>query len=81
MGHQINLQKARRRPVPVIVGTYRNAYSHRLFTPASAPAARDGTDWFQETVQGGGTGSQQSTPYLGVESEVAMALHGLHQVR
>ena len=81
MGNQVDFQKARRRPLPVIVGTYRNPFSHRLFTPASAPAARDGTDRFQETVQGGCTGAQQPTPYLGVESEVAMALHGLHQVR
>ena len=80
MGHQINLQKARRRSVPVIVSTYRNAFSHRLSTPAFTPAAGSGTDGFQETVESGGAGDQQPLPYFGVESEVAMALHGLHQV-
>ena len=80
MGHQIDFQKPRRRPVPVIVGTYRNPSSHRLPTPAFAPAARSGTDGFQETVQGGGASHQQPLTHPRVQIEVAMALHGLHQV-
>ena len=80
MNHQINLQKTRRRSVPVIVGTYRNAFSHRLSTPAFAPAAGSGTDGFQETVERGCAGGQQPTPYFGVEIEVAMERHGHLQV-
>ena len=47
MGHQIDFQKPRRRPVPLIVGTYRNPFSHRLPTPAFAPAACDGRMGFR----------------------------------
>ena len=36
---QVYFQKARRRSVPIIVGSYRDAFGHRLPTPASAPAA------------------------------------------
>ena len=43
-------------------------------------SARSGTDGFQETVESGCAGSQQPTSHLGVESEMTMALYGLHQV-
>ena len=75
-----NLQEVRRRSVPIIVGTYRNAFSHRLSPPAFAPAARSGTDRFQETDESGGTGSQWPVSYLGVAIDVAMAFQGIHQV-
>ena len=58
---------------------YRNAYSHRLPTPAFAPAARDGTDGFQQTVESGCTGGQQPVSYLRVKIEMTMAFHGIHE--
>ena len=80
MGHQIDFQKPRRRPVPLIVGTYQNPFSHRPAYAGVRAGCLRWADGFQETVQGGGAGHQQPLTHPRVQIEVAMALHGLHQV-
>ena len=77
--HQVNLQESRRR-IPIGEGPYRNIAARRLLPPASEPAARRCPDGPEQPVQGGGAGRQQSLTHPRVQIQVAMALHGLHQV-
>ena len=80
MGHQVNLQETRWRSVPVVVGPDRNPLSHGPPAPRSAPAPCRGTNWFQQPIQRGCAGGQQPAPHLRVELQMAMALHGRHQM-
>ena len=79
--HQVNLQVARWRRIPIGEGPYRNIAARRLLPPASEPAARRRCpDGLEQPVQGGGAGRQQSLAHPRVQIQVTMALHGLHQV-
>ena len=57
-----------------------NTLAHRLSAPTLATVARSGADGFQEMVESGCVGARQSLPYPWIESEMAMAFHGVHQV-
>ena len=78
--HQVNLQESRWRRIPIGEGSYRNIAAWRLPPPASEPAARRCPDGLEQPVQGGGAGRQQSLTHPRVQIQVAMALHGLHQM-
>ena len=80
MGHQVNLQETRWGPVPIGEGAHWNVAAWRQVPPALAPTGHGGTDRLEQPVQRGRTGRQQSLPYLGVQIQMTMALHGLHQV-
>jgi len=78
--HQVNLQVSRWRPIPIGEGRHPNIAAQRLLPPASEPAARRCPDGLEQSVQGGGAGCQQPLAHPRVQIQVAMALHGLHQV-
>ena len=78
--HQVNLQESRWRRIPIGEGPHRNIAAQRLLPPASEPAARRRPDGLEQPVQGGGAGRQQSLTHPRVQIQVAMALHGLHQM-
>ena len=88
--HQVNLQVARWRRIPIGEGPlgegplgegpHRYIAGQRLLPPSSEPAGRRCPDGLEQSVQGGGAGRQQSLAHLRVQIQVAMALHGLHQV-
>ena len=65
--------------MPVCEGPHRNIAAQRL-PPASEPAARRCPDGLEQSVQGGGAGGQQPLANPRVQIQVAVALHGLHQV-
>ena len=77
--HQVNLQESRRR-IPIGEGSYRNIAARRMMPPASEPVGRRCPDGPEQSVQGGGAGRQQQLAHARVQIQVAMALHGLHQV-
>ncbi len=58
--HQVNLQVARWRRIPIGEGPYRNIAARRLIPPASELAAHRCPDGLEQPVQGGGAGRQQS---------------------
>ena len=78
--HQVNLQESWWRRIPIGAGSYRNIAARRLIPPASEPAARRCPDRLEQPVQGGGAGRQQSLAHPRIQIQVAMALHGLHQM-
>ena len=82
--HQVNLQVARWRRIPIGEGPlgegpHRYIAGQRLLPPSSEPAGRRCPDGLEQSVQGGGAGRQQSLAHPRVQIQVAMALHGLHQ--
>ena len=81
MGDQVDFQETRRRFVPVVVGPHRNPLPHGPPAPRSAPAPCRRTNGFQQSIQRGRAGRQQPASHLRVQIQMAMALHGLHQVR
>ena len=77
--HQVNLQESWWRRMPIGEGPHRNIAAQRL-PPASELAGRRCPDGLEQPVQGGGAGRQQPLAHPRVQIQVAMALHGLHQV-
>ena len=72
IGHQVSLQTAWRRPVPMIAimrspGTHRNVATSLQVASRFAPAGHPSPHGFQQPVQVGRAGSQQSLPDLGVQ--------------
>ena len=78
--HQVNLQESWWRCIPIAEGPHWNIAARRLIPPASEPAARRWPDGLEQPVQGGGAGRQQPLTHPRAQIQVAMALHGLHQV-
>ena len=77
---QVNLQESRWRRIPIGEGPHRYIAARRLLPPSSEPAARRCPDGLEQPVQGSGAGRQQPLANLRVQTQVAAALHGLHQV-
>ena len=71
-------QSAKVRSAKVRTGILR---ASGLLPPSSEPGGRRCPDGLEQSVQGGGAGRQQSLAHLRVQIQVAIALHGLHQVR
>ena len=78
--HQVDLQESRWRRIPIGEGPHRYIAARRLLPPSSEPAARRCTDGLEQPVQSGGAGRQQPLANLRVQTQVAVALYGLHQV-
>ena len=77
---QVNLQESRRRRIPIGEGPHRYIAARRLLPPYPEPASRRCSDGLEQPAQAGGTGHQQPLANLRVQTRVAVALHGFHQV-
>ena len=66
--HQVNLQVARWRRIPIGEGPHRYIAAQRLLPPASEPAARRCPDGLEQPVQDGGAGRQQSLAHPRVQT-------------